>query len=59
LERTGPEVSRAIALDKDVGFGLIDDLRESKQLPGITGRATDVLEFEDRPDDFGDGILSE
>ena len=36
----------------------MDEFREPVQLPGVPRRTTDVLQFENSPDDLDDGVLS-
>ena len=52
----GPRAHASISLNKKVGLGFMDNLRESGELPSISGRTTNVLQLEDDLDDLSDRL---
>src|ERR1700691_4717399 len=52
----GPRAHTSISLNKQIGLGFTDNLRESGELPSISGRTTNVLQLEDDLDDLSDRL---
>ena len=57
-DRSRPGANLPVPLDKEVGFRFVDDFCEPMQPPGVPGRSTDILQFEDSSDNLDDGVLS-